>query len=505
VTQPSEHFVVDGGEFDLLPATLDGCFSTRVEPGPARTETYHDTFDWRLHRNGARLVLRRRRRALLASFENADGSIEGELKDAPCFARDLPAGPLRDALGPILTVRRILPVIRVRRRTRTVEVLNEDRKIVARVSADEIEVAAPEDRSRWTAVTPCWTVRPLRGYDSEARAIGERLANLPNARRDPRTELDRLLATIDREAGAYSSKFRLDLTGKEPAGVAVRRVLAKLIETVRLNEPGTLADLDSEFLHDFRVAIRRTRSCIGQMKTALPASRIEPFKKEFAWLGEITGPTRDLDVFLIDLDRWSDDNEAWAPLLDLVRRDQRREQKKMAAQLRTPRYRALLADWAIFLESEPAPGEAPESERPIVEAATERIARRYTRMVARGRKLDARRATRALHRLRIEGKKLRYLLEFFRTTFPAETVEPAIGALKRLQDNLGEFNDLQVQQAALPLLARRLGNSGSAPAETLLLIGRLLERLVRREREVRRDFLGEFEHFASDEFARLIG
>jgi len=126
-------------------------------------------------------------------------------------------------------------------------------------------------------------------------------------------------------------------------------------------------------------------------------------------------------------------------------------------------------------------------------------------MVARGRKLDARRAIDALHRLRIDGKKLRYLLEFFRAVFPAETVDPAIASLKRLQDNLGEFNDLQVQQATLPLLAKRLEKSGKVPATTFLLLGSLLERLARRERVVRRDFRGEFKHFASEEFARLIG
>jgi CHAD domain-containing protein len=503
VIHPNEHFVVDAGTYEDLLATLEGGFSTRVDVESTRTETYYDTFDWRLYRKATQLVCRKRN-GIVATLRTADGSIEGALSEVPRFLRDVPAGPLRDALGPLLTVRRLMPVVRVRRRPRTVRVLNEDGKMVARVSADEIEASAPEARATWTPVAPCWTLRPLRGYDEEARAIGERLARLPDARRDPRPDLDRALTAIECEAVGRSSKFRLDLSGQEPAGVAVRRVLAKLIETVRLNEPGTLADLDSEFLHDFRVAVRRTRSCVGQMKTTLPTDRIEPFKQEFAWLGEITGPTRDLDVFLIDLERWSDDDEAWAPLLNLVQRDQRSEQKKMAARLATRRYRRLLVDWPAFLDEEPVAGEAPEADRPIVEAASDRIARKYSRMVARGLKLDARRATGALHRLRIEGKKLRYLLEFFRSTFPAETVTPAIGALKRLQDNLGEFNDLQVQQATLPVLAQRLESNQRVPAGTFLLIGRLLEQLARRERAVRREFRSEFKHFASDEFARLI-
>jgi CHAD domain-containing protein len=125
-------------------------------------------------------------------------------------------------------------------------------------------------------------------------------------------------------------------------------------------------------------------------------------------------------------------------------------------------------------------------------------------MLTRGAKLDVWRATDALHRLRIEGKKLRYLLEFFRGVFPAEIVVPPIAALKRLQDNLGEFNDLRVQQAALPQLARRLETAGRASADTFVFIGRLLERLAGRERLVRQEFSGNFKLFASDDIARLI-
>ena len=55
----------------------------------------------------------------------------------------------------------------------------------------------------------------------------------------------------------------------------------------------------------------------------------------------------------------------------------------------------------------------------------------------------------ALHRLRIDAKKLRYLLEFFRALYPPKEIGAVVGALKSLQDNLGDFNDLSVQQGAM--------------------------------------------------------
>lgn len=45
-----------------------------------------------------------------------------------------------------------------------------------------------------------------------------------------------------------------------------------------------------------------------------------------------------------------------------------------------------------------------------------------------------------LHRLRLASKRLRYTLELFRPCYPA-AFEERIGALKKLQDHLGEVND----------------------------------------------------------------
>ena len=47
---------------------------------------------------------------------------------------------------------------------------------------------------------------------------------------------------------------------------------------------------------------------------------------------------------------------------------------------------------------------------------------------------------RKLHRLRLASKRLRYTLELFRPCYPAG-LEERLGALKKLQDGLGEVND----------------------------------------------------------------
>ena len=64
------------------------------------------------------------------------------------------------------------------------------------------------------------------------------------------------------DPGGYTSKFHLPLDPKLPSGQAVRRILGHLLGVMTLNEEGVKADTDTEFLHDYRVAIRRIRSAL---------------------------------------------------------------------------------------------------------------------------------------------------------------------------------------------------------------------------------------------------
>ena len=84
-----------------------------------------------------------------------------------------------------------------------------------------------------------------------------------------------------------------------PAAAAVAAVLTALLDTLEANVPGTIRDIDTEFLHDLRVAVRRTRSALKLAGDVLPGGWPRRFRPEFKWLGDLTTPTRDLDVYLL--------------------------------------------------------------------------------------------------------------------------------------------------------------------------------------------------------------
>jgi CHAD domain-containing protein len=129
--------------------------------------------------------------------------------------------------------------------------------------------------------------------------------------------------------------------------------------------------------------------------------------------------------------------------------------------------------------------------------ASERIWRVYRRMVKRGRAIGDDSPAEALHDVRIRGKKLRYLLEFFQSLYPEQAIEGLVAELKRLQDNLGDLNDYRVHRGSLEGYALEMAEESSAPVRTHLAMGRLLDRLEAGQAAERNRFAKRFDRFAS--------
>jgi CHAD domain-containing protein len=291
-----------------------------------------------------------------------------------------------------------------------------------------------------------------------------------------------------------------DLAPNDRADDSVRAIVRRLFSAMLANADGVVADADIEFLHDLRVAIRRTRTALSQIKGVLPASVVDPISHEFKWLGDITGPCRDLDVVLLALNseqrRSGIPGGAVASLEDFLREKRQREHSLVCAALQSERFQHLVENWNRFLETgteeETRP---PLASSPIIEVASPRILKAYRRMRKRGAAIDIDSPAVLLHRLRIDGKKLRYLLEFFSDLYSPATVSRFISELKQLQDILGGFNDTEVQLA----LINTFVDHGTASSATLDGMNRLTETITERQRELRSEFAERFDIFASDE------
>ena len=487
-----------------------------------RKLTFYDTFDWRLHRQALRMVAEKQVSGGRKSGEMGlylKGPAEAlhmtmPLSFTPGFVWDLPPGRMQTQLESILQMRRVLPLLTVEVSSRGWSLLGDEDKTVARVRLETGECLR-EGGSEGSELAARLFIEPVRGY-SAARRLSDYLHKSLGLQIADRPVFDEAAAALGVEPGSYVSKVKIKLYPEDSALDAARRIYLQLLDTVEINEDGTRRDVDSEFLHDFRVAVRRTRAGLSQIKKVLPEDVEAHFKRELSWLGKLTGPTRDLDVYLLKMPGYRKSLQPEVardlePLAAFLTKKQKSEQKKLARSLASTRYRKLVADWRSFLSTAGEEAATPEpinAARPIREVGSERIWKIYRRILKQGLAIDDSSPAARVHDVRLECKKLRYLMEFFRSLYDQAEIEMSIKELKRLQDNLGDFNDYEVQQASLAQFAEEMSAQAQTPVATLLAMGQLQSHLAEGQRTERRAFGVRFARFASEEnqqrFRRLF-
>jgi CHAD domain-containing protein len=499
----TDYLIPDHLDANTVEARLCEQLSLTVEPARQEQRIYYDTFDWRLYGNNT--VLEdcpdgRQHVLVLRAMNSGKPLARDRLSTSPAFIQDLPPGRLRDELAPVLEMRELLPLAKVRVRVRNLRLLNKDDKTVARVLIEE-GTLQPRKGARARPLAGRVALLPVRGYHKPATQITQQLEalQLEPDRQDPMLTA---LSMAGITPGDYSSKLNLHLDPDVRADQAIRIILHRLLDVMLANEAGTRTGTDTEFLHDFRVAVRRTRSALGQIKGVLPLPVLNRYKREFAWLGQITGNTRDLDVYLLTFDDYRNslpasmqaDIEA---LRDFLHRHWQIEHKALVRALDTARYRRLVSSWRTFLETPVKERSTlPNARRPVYEVACERIWRVYKRILKEGRAIEADTPAEALHELRKTAKKLRYLMEFFQSLFPSGKIKRLIGVLKSLQNNLGDFQDYEVQVHTLKRFSEQMVEENMAPAGTLLAMGMLIEGLERRQQQARQEFSERFSTFS---------
>jgi CHAD domain-containing protein len=502
------------GDSFLLPQRTDPERLAKLLGGPQHCSvdeslnfdlTFFDSFDWRLDAAGLRLMRLAYPQGSVLRLKRSDGS---EVVDAvecdaePGWPAQLPGSPLRERVAELLDMRVLLPIVSVHCRATELRVLNDDAKTVVRLQFLAMQCESSETQEP-RVLWPRVRLLPVRGYERECRRLAERFGGEMEWPQAPACLLEESVAAVGREPGDYSSKLTLKLRHQQHAVDALRKILLTLLDTIERNLPGTRANLDSEFLHDLRVATRRTRSALSQVKRVLPDAVVEDFKQRFGWLGQVTGPTRDLDVFLLELPRYraslpaamSHDLDALeAHLLAAHKTEQARLKRKLGS----TEMRTLLDDWRALLEADQLPGDPGWlADLPIERVASQRIWRMYRKVIKAGRGISADGPPELMHELRKDCKKLRYLLEFFRSLFADHDTKKIIRALKNLLDILGDYQDLEVQADELRGFAAAFASDDPERLRTVMAIGALVADLLRHQQAAHQRFAGAFAEFDS--------
>jgi len=464
-------------------------FAVEREPSGELPITLYDTFDWRLYGKGCSAY------AAPGSF-----SIQGLRDQSPFLTRALESVPrfwwefldesLRGFLKDITGIRALLPLATFKLHEQQYLARNEDEKIVSRFSL--LTHDAHGDRSQSYLL-----VKPLKGYVEE-RDLLLAMARESTMEELPHPFMEELLLAAGIHPGDYSSKLDIRLNRRQTVTEAALVIHRNLLSTIKSNIPGIIEDYDTEFLHDFRVATRRTRACLSQVKEAFPPEVRKKYNADFKRIAKECNLLRDLDVYLLEKQGYYDmlPERLHAGLdryFKYITRRRNNQQKRFSDYLRTEAFRSALDDWEAFLENPLVPAASP----PALEVARSRIRSSFVRIIKRGRSITDASPDEDLHRLRIECKRLRYLLEFFASLFPRKKTGSLVGHLKGLQDDLGEFNDLTMQQINLNEYLKRARSDARKNRLEAAAIGGLLAMLHERQGEVRKGFYRSFADFDS--------
>lgn len=489
-----EFLLPDGYGLGQLLADLDEQYLYLVETPVDSQAAIFDSFDWRLYAKGYSLWQNEYTLQLFSLYNGAK-LYQQVLPTIPKYVEKLPEGALKSELAPILDVRALLSLVHLNIRENVVRILNDDEKTVARLILQIYSIA---DCDRDISIQ-FLQIHPVRGYPRYLRELSTRYRTAGFKTISFQELYFEILNIVGKKPGDYSAKINVQLEPELPTIEAMKRILQSVAEVMIWNLPGILEDVDPEFNHDFRVSVRRTRSALSQVKGVFPNDEISGYTTFFKELGNLTSPLRDFDVYLLKEKTYKSIlppslRPGIDPMFDYIREHRGEALKAVCDGLQSEAFITTMRSWDTYLSS-PTPSNigTVNSHRPILQVASERIYKRFRKILKDGLVILDNLEDEKLHALRIECKKLRYLLEFFSSLFPEDEIEKMVRQLKRLQDNLGDFNDLCVQEWYLLDLADKLDRLDN---KTMLAIGCLVGLLQTEKDRQRAAFAKAFQGFS---------
>lgn len=496
-------------DFQIIQKEIGKIFNFAINKTNKSRESVYDTFDWRLYKNNL-LLSKDSFQYILYSLLNEEmiddpqKTAKKELK----FWWEFEKSSFKNILKSHLSCRALIQYLTLKNTTQYCRILNEDEKTLVFLQFTDIEIHKNEQKNNFKIIN----LKAVKGYGNEL----ERLVSVINMFKTDQISLKDIYSNFYKSVSikpeSYTSKFNLKLNPKQNIMEASQKIFKYLINIMKQNEQGIINDVDTEFLHDFRVATRRTRSAMSQIKGIFPKYELEDFKNNFAFLAKLSNRLRDLDVYLLNKEKYkalippqlSEGLEAMFSNLQLERK---RELNKFIHALQSESCQNIMKKWEIFLNRNLKSNDTDNLKNasvPVKEAAKRFIAQKYKYIRKIGKSINNESADKNLHALRIECKKLRYLLEFFSSLFPQDKINTLIKNLKKLQDNLGDFNDYYIQQTDLINYLENKVKLNNGAKVLSAAIGSLISVLHQEQKKVRSEFSKTFNEFNSKQNEKLF-
>ncbi|WP_168433613.1 CHAD domain-containing protein [Pontiella sulfatireligans] len=466
--------------------------SEKLESGESQAYagTLLDTFDGHLRRAGKALL---QCAGYVALFDLSSGSFQKQaVARGWTFAGTLPDGAVGRQLMRISALRAFLPVAEVVVEQCRVAVLDELEKTVVRARATTVRCG--EASAIWLAVMA------MRGYAKEYERFVQALVH---AGFDAYSGGDYFPA-LGIKRPMYEAKPAVPLDRNAPVFESAVLIARTFIEVARCNEAGMATDLDTEFLHDYRVSLRRTRSLLSLFRNVVDGEDSCWLKSALAGIMKQTNRLRDLDVYLLGRAGYyklvpESMHGGLDIMFDVFVQERQDVFEQVAEFLRGKEYQRQIEAVLARLQDLEMGRCGME---PTGRFARRLILKRYKKAASLARSIDDGTPDARVHELRIECKKMRYLMEFFLPLFPQKKIKPLVKSLKSLQDVLGRFNDYSVQREALAAFAEAHPMRGRKGIKLAECVGALVATLYQLQLKARGEVVACLDGFAGAETQR---
>jgi CHAD domain-containing protein len=264
------------------------------------------------------------------------------------------------------------------------------------------------------------------------------------------------------------------------------------IAAVRFHEAAALRG-EVEPLHQMRVASRRLRAAVEVFAGVLHGARVNAYRRDLRWLGQVAGAVRDCDMTAELVKRQAESIDpsmavALEPLYQRLLAMRGEAQQALAAMTKSRRYRILIGRLMNPL---------PRRARPalnVVEYAPLMIGPLADKVRKAGKHLAMDAPPDVFHTLRKRIKRLRYAFEML-SAGSGPHHRQAIVRLEELQESLGQHHDA----VALGQWLRHLPDQSEAlPAATMMAAGAMVQELARHEAKLKTQSLKGWKQFKRD-------
>jgi triphosphatase len=423
-------------------------------------------------------------------LDEAEGAVhrreEHESEIAPnAPPDDWPAGPAREIVTGLSEGQALDELFTIRQH-RALRAVERDGRAVGEMSLDTVETRIG---GRTKVTREIEIELGSAGTMDDLHAIGAALRPY-HLKAQSKSKFERALAKLDgamNKGPAKTKKKAPAVRVDEPLVEAGRKILRFHFERMLANEEGTREGKDIEALHHMRVATRRQRAAFRVVAPYFRRKSVRGFQDELRTAARHLGAVRDLDVLIEAAESYQSSlgavaGDALEPLLDEWRGKRGAARDELLAYLGGGDYGAFKDGYGEFLSSagagvkDSAPDDLPEPHlvRHILPAE---IWSHYGRVRAYDTVLGWA-SVETIHALRIEAKRLRYLLESF-----GEALGPGVAAavedVVALQDHTGDMHDADVTIGLLRHFLMHSPHASADPAVAAAVKGYLKSQEVR--------------------------